>query len=294
MRGQANPNNEPYTNMVPAPLKQAGRPPTTSSILRFINSLPRDTLFFTRDCLRFGIRSAVDQCLSRLVKEEFIVRIARGCFMKFRYGQRLPSAAVIAYAKAAAFNKQLFVHGKNALHILAANPDHPFPTTFATAGATSSFWSLQGRIFVQRRAPRKLVLGESAHALLIRGLWDYRSEALASHLKLFWKDKLGRSGWTDLEESTRFMPDWLARILVFRQKVSAELTTKLKEFVDTLIPPSERRRYEESIAPLEMQQRTIRAEDPSVIVPSPRGACSLSDTCGLSLKCTITEECMAL
>jgi hypothetical protein len=54
----------------------------TKSIRNHINQLDKNEPFTTREFLNYGQRAAVDQTLSRLVKQGFIVRLAPGVFAR--------------------------------------------------------------------------------------------------------------------------------------------------------------------------------------------------------------------
>jgi hypothetical protein len=208
--------------------------PTPERIKNFISSLKLDEVFFTRDCLNFGQRNAVDQCLSRMVRGGDILRLAFGCFMKNRVGAKVPSKDEIAIGKAKAFGRTLYSRGIKALKEFADFQEPKTRTSFATDGDNSSFTSVRGIVHLKRYAPRKLMLKDSVTGLLIRALWEFRSPAFATELWAVLKDFLGRSEKAALWNSCHIMPAWLVDIVKYQKIYEDHLSLEQAAIIASL------------------------------------------------------------
>jgi len=146
---------------------------TINFIRAYINRIPANQVFSTRDCLCYGTRAAVDTALCRLVKKDIIFRLARGVFVRWSVlllKGELPSAEEVAKTKARGFSKELYMHKRDAavqLGLIEAGNEHP---TFATFGRTTSFQYGQKRIRLAHAAPKDIKLGDSFLGLVIRGM----------------------------------------------------------------------------------------------------------------------------
>jgi hypothetical protein len=191
--------------------------PTSGRIRRFINSLDYGVVFYTRDCLNFGSRGAVDQCLFGLVREEYIVRVARGAFMRRKHDTPLPSVQSLAIGKAKAFGRRIYLHARKALLLVlpGVEPCILDDLSYAIDGATSSFDSIVGRINFFSYAPRKLTLEDTIPGLVIRGLWALGKEHCTDDIVRAVVEQLGRREKQILRNSCHIMPAWLAEQLVW-------------------------------------------------------------------------------
>ncbi|HEY9784033.1 MAG TPA: DUF6088 family protein [Candidatus Obscuribacterales bacterium] len=186
-----------------------------SLIRAHIFGLPPDMIFSTRDLLHFGRRSAVDQTLYRLVKSGFIVRVARGLFI--RDGSAILSTAEVAAAKAKAFGRKIISHGLDAAHamgLVANGNSHP---VFSTDGHSTSFQFGCVRIELKQICPRKMLLGESTVGLLIRGMWILGPSGIDAKMLRRTMARLRRSDHDQLMASARYMPAWIWQLFMFRR-----------------------------------------------------------------------------
>ena len=81
---------------------------TSISIRSHIDKLQYGAMFTTRQLLTYGTRKAVDHCIARLLKVEYMQRLARGVFVKLQCGEKpKESPFEVAEFKAAAFGKRI-------------------------------------------------------------------------------------------------------------------------------------------------------------------------------------------
>jgi hypothetical protein len=195
-----------------------GRPDrrTTALVRRHVSSVPFGQMFFTRDCLNYGRRSAVDQALYRLVKREVITRLARGIFVRLTVGTKLPTLAEIAEGKAKAFGRRLHNGAYKIVRKLVGLSVDDEPHIFATDGATSSFEARGERIYLNSYAPRKVMLKDTPHGEVIRALWKVGRYNINDAMVRQAMKQLERTDRDNLRRCCNVMPAWLADVLAFR------------------------------------------------------------------------------
>lgn len=179
----------------------------TTYIRQFVHQLPLEQIFSTRECLNFGSRGAVDQALSRLVRQKEIVRLARGLFVRAQ--EFLPSAIEVCRAKARAFGKEIAIDGQNAASEFKLSERRP--DTFLVSGCSSSFAYFGGRIEMKNASAKKMKMADNPSALAIRALWYAGKELVCSELVMRVLSKLTAAEVAVIRSSRQWMPAWLAQ-----------------------------------------------------------------------------------
>src|SRR5579883_1258749 len=111
-------------NSQPATTPRLKRNTVFRNLCHYINGLPPDTLFTTRDVLHCGLRSSVDTVICRLVRMQLIERHARGVFLRTRGKTKEPTLLDIATVKAKSFFRQIYTTGaQTASQILGKAPN---------------------------------------------------------------------------------------------------------------------------------------------------------------------------
>ncbi len=182
---------------------------------RFINNLPYNRIFVSRDLLSFGKRWQVDQLTHKLVKEEFIVRLARGVFCKVKLGTEPPTVLEIAEAKARAFGKQIVSHGKNALRSLKIRNEDSSPVQvhfFAVNGRTSAFNTVVGRVEFKSTVPAQVQAGNEKPGLLIRALALLGKKGVTPEDLPKARDNFTTKEFNDIVKKNyaKYMPGWMS------------------------------------------------------------------------------------
>lgn len=183
------------------------------NIVAFINRLPPDGWFATRQVLEFGTREAVDQALYRLVKSGYLLRIAWGVFtLRIDQPKALEPLAVAAF-KANVFKKTVAVHGQDIAKKLGLSSYGSEGPTFAVYGVSSSFQSVDQKICLKNFSARKISLGDSPLGQAIRSLWFIGQErcdrrAVKTAMAFLSPDEV-----TEMTTSAHLMPGWLTRLV---------------------------------------------------------------------------------
>jgi hypothetical protein len=179
---------------------------TLAKVYQLIRKTKLGELFTTRHCLSFGSRGAVDQALYCLVKDGYIVRVARGVFMK--KGSPQPTVLAVATIKAKSFGKRIAMHGSDAARALGFPVPANESPVFAVSGRSSSFRFGKIVIKFQGQSLRKLHGGNTLTGKVIRALWHLGKAAVNSEL-------IGQTyhNWgkccLQLKEAAGLLPAWM-------------------------------------------------------------------------------------
>ncbi len=187
---------------------------TSTFIRRHILRLPKGAIFSTRELLNYGRRSAVDQCLYRLVKIGRIIRLAWGLFIKDDIGTTLPSPLTVAKEKARAFGRQILTDAVDAAKLLGMKVSDSTKIRYAVQGHSSSFRYRAITIHFRGICARKMSLGDGPVGLAIRALWqlgplhcDQRAIALATA-------HFNRPQRLQFRQSCHIMPTWMTSLFM--------------------------------------------------------------------------------
>lgn len=210
----------------------------TAKIWHHLNGLEVDEPFTTRDLLTYGSRSAIDNCIFRMVEAGIIHRLARGVFVRMKANGKHAkfSQDEIATIKANSFGRKLHSHPfKKAKEIAVRlglieagekwiNEKEQLKTTYETSGPSSSFMYEGQRIYFKKTTRRKIQLGDSRAGQVVRALW-YNGIDNAYILWNFDKHREAMAGLyggdrDEIRRSSALMPAWLSDILNRENKES--------------------------------------------------------------------------
>lgn len=198
---------------------------TAKSIRRYINMLPADKIFSTREVLQFGSRASVDQSMYRLVFDEKIVRLAYGVFIKKTKGMKIPSIYEIAVAKANAFDKVLFMHGQDAAFELEIEKSPNRKTIFYVPGSASSSFLChiqQHRVHTKATAARRVYAGNTRVGKAIRALWEIGPSKIDAGVLKKASLNLNRDEIRTFRLAAHRVPYWLARFTNYAATLAGE------------------------------------------------------------------------
>lgn len=182
-----------------------------SCVKAYINRLDFEELFTSQALLKFGHRTAVDQCLYILCKSEYIKRVSHGVYLKCdkRGNFRNVTTEEALKIKAEAMGLRIVKH---------VNEDE---VIFLINGKTRSVTINGEKITLKKACNRKLNLGESRAGCLLRQFW-YEGKIEARTIKedpnklaRFWN--LNEVDRDEIRQSAALIPNWL-NIAVNAQK----------------------------------------------------------------------------
>jgi hypothetical protein len=153
----------------------------TEYIERHIRRLPPTQIFTTREVLRYGPRGAVDQALYRMVRIGFIVRLARGVFV--RDASQKPTLYEIVSAKAQAWGKIIVTHAERVLREHEIRTVGPRKQAYAINAHSGTYWTIRGRVYMNGIGTRRMRLCKTKVGQLLYALWHIREgTCLKSHV----------------------------------------------------------------------------------------------------------------
>jgi len=137
-------------------------------IYRHIRGLIPTQIFTTRQLLIYGQRASIDSALSRMVARGFIVRLARGVFVRDISDE--PSMDDIVRAKLQSYQSHVATHAESILHELSIFA-FGNSNTYAKHGSSSSFDTIRGRAYLKNVSGRKMSLCQTLAGRMVYALW---------------------------------------------------------------------------------------------------------------------------
>lgn len=190
---------------------------TVDAIRNRINEIGAGEPFTSSQFSVFGTRAAVDQALSRLVKQGEIARIARGVFVrpkKSRYvGEVMPEPSKVAQAIANAHGETIQVQGAEAARLLGLTTQMPLQAVFHTSGPTRTLKLGNLQLTLKHVAQRKLALAGKPSGLALSALWYLGKGQISPATIETIREKLTPEAFTEFRAETPSMPAWMTDTL---------------------------------------------------------------------------------
>lgn len=186
---------------------------TSSFIRRFINQLAEGQMFTTRDLLCFGSRTSVDQCLRNLLRKEKIERLARGVFMRGDQTTPRPTEVEIAMVKAAAFGKELSIHGDDlaAKFKLPSSPKSDTIKFWVNGSSASEFKIGKTKVILKPASARMIRLVKQAGPALSLAALSHLGKKKVTRTEILMTATFSNHERQQLKESLKEVPQWLSK-----------------------------------------------------------------------------------
>lgn len=183
---------------------------TIEKIRQFLKSQTSDRLFTSRDLLKFGRRSAVDNAVSDLIKQKKIKRVSRGVFSLPE--RRKPiSLLEIATVKAHSFGRKIISDSAAlARKIGHINSESTGDYYFCTDGRSSKFRFGDRIIHFRATSLRKFSLGDSPLGQALRGLCFLGARFVNAGIVQFALSGINEELLKELPGQSALLPSWLA------------------------------------------------------------------------------------
>ena len=190
---------------------------TAEAIRTQIENIPIGEPFTSTKFSLLGPRAALDQTLSRLVKQGQIVRIARGVFVQPKeskyVGQVMPEPAKVAQAIASAHGETIQVHGAEAARLLGLTTQMPLQSVFYTSGPGRKMKIGNLQLVFKHAPPRKLALAGQPSGLALAALWYLGEAQVTPRVIETIREKLSPEAFQQLKAEAHSMPGWMADTL---------------------------------------------------------------------------------
>jgi hypothetical protein len=190
---------------------------TVETIRNRINEIGLGEPFTSSQFNALGTRAAVDQTLSRLVKQGEIARISRGVFVRpktSRYvGEVMPEPSKVAQAIANAHGETIQVQGAEAARLLGLTTQMPLQAVFYTSGPNRALKLGNLQLTLKHVAQRKLALAGKPSGLALSALWYLGKEQVSPGTIKTIREKLTPEAFEEFRAETSSMPAWMADTL---------------------------------------------------------------------------------
>lgn len=187
-----------------------------------IESIPLGEPFTTKAFLSYGARAAIDQALSRLVKQGKIKRITRGVFIRPKenrfVGEIAPEPYKIAKAIAQKNNFMIQMHGAEAIRKFGLSTQVPMQPIFYTNGPSKQLHLGKLKITLKHTTPRKFALANRPAGMALSALWYLGKNEVTLHTIESIRKKLPVEEFKALKEAIPSMPAWMANVIYRYEK----------------------------------------------------------------------------
>jgi hypothetical protein len=183
------------------------------SIVAAAQALPEGGLLSPKEFLHLASRAAVDQALTRLTREEKLLRVGRGVYalpVQGRFGTRPPSAHTVVDAIAAASGEVVVPSGATEANALGLTTQVPVRQVFLTSGPSRTLRLGQQSLEFKHGAPWQLLMGKRPAGMAIRALGWLGQDQAASALQTL-HSSLPATEWDAMRAVRAAMPSWMAR-----------------------------------------------------------------------------------
>lgn len=191
---------------------------TMTRIREEIANIPEGEPVASSIFLRAGTRAAVDQALSRLVRDGSLTRVARGLYARRKQnrfvGDVPPEPFRIAEAVAKASGTVIEWHGAEAARLFGLTTQVPAAPIFLTNGSSRKVRAGKLVVELRRTAPRKLYFAGRPAGQALCALWYLGRDGVTPKVIKTLRRLLPPKEYEALSGATQVMPSWMAEAFV--------------------------------------------------------------------------------
>ena len=183
------------------------------SILSAAQTLPEGGLLSPKEFLHLASRAAIDQTLTRLVKEGQLLRVGRGVYalpIQSRFGVRPPDTQSVVKAMESASGEVIVASGAAEANALGLTTQVPVREVFLTSGRSRTLQLGNRSVELQHASRWLLALGKRPAGRAIRALSWLGPEHGSTALKTL-HAQLPTEEWSAMYCARSMLPSWMAR-----------------------------------------------------------------------------------
>lgn len=188
-----------------------------ASVRQLIQKTSAGKVFTPADFLHLGSRAAVDQALSRLVRQGAIRRLRRGFYDKPReheiFGILLPDTTEIAQAVAEKSQLRLQPSGAYAANLLGLSEQVPLKLTFLTDGASRTVTVGKQTVMLKHTTPKNMATAGRISGLLIQALRHMKQTQMDLKAISKLRQTLSDADKLILRQDAHLAPAWIGKIM---------------------------------------------------------------------------------
>lgn len=182
------------------------------NILAIASKLFEGEIISPKDFLHLGSRMAIDQTLSRLVKQDELIRVGRGMYVlpvTGHFGTHPPAVEKTVQSLALKTGETIVSHGAAAANVLGLTTQVPIRQIFLTGGANRKFYFNSLTVELKHVPHWQLLCENMPAGMAIRALaWMGKSHIEKSLEKLY--KNLPQEEWRKLYSVRSSLPSWMA------------------------------------------------------------------------------------
>lgn len=172
-------------------------------------------LYVVSDFADLNNDALVTRVLSRLEKEDFLIRLSQGIYLypnRNQYGTHKPSIDVIAKAIAEKDKARIIPSGLTALNILGLSTQVPMNAIYLTNGTPRTVTVGNRKIVFKKSAPRNFAYQSELFSLVVSAMKEISEENINDDVILKIKRILEKEDNQDLiRQDFRIAPQWIRK-----------------------------------------------------------------------------------
>jgi hypothetical protein len=194
---------------------------TSELIRQRISEIPVGEPFTPAQMLVCGTRAAVDQTLSRLVKEEIIKRVARGIFVRPKINPYVGpvNPPLMKIIEAISNGAIIQVHGAEAARRMELSTQVPMSRVFVTSGPSRTIRIGMNEVELRHIAARKVLLAGRPAGIALTAMWYLGKNEVTHRFVGNIRRKLGEEEFEALKSVLGSMPAWMRSAMLENEKM---------------------------------------------------------------------------
>jgi len=174
-------------------------------------------LYVVSDFADLNNDALVTRVLSRLEKENFLIRLSQGIYLypsRNRYGVHKPSIDVIAKAIAEKDKARIIPSGLTALNILGLSTQVPMNAVYLTNGTPRTITVGNRKIIFKKGVPRNFSYQSELFSLAVSAMKEIGEENVDNNVIVKIKEILAKEQNKEiLKQDFRIAPQWIRKKL---------------------------------------------------------------------------------
>jgi len=187
-------------------------------ILAHIQAKNKGSLFFTSNFIGMGSNDAIRQGLSRLVKQNVLVRLGKGIYLypenDTELGILYPSTEEIAEAIAKQEKAKIIPTGSQAIYKLGLSTQIPLKAVYLTNGVRRKIKVGRRTITFKITTPKKLATKGKFSSVIIQALQELGKENIDEIVLKKIKTELDKEDPSILKEDLKLTSAWIAELIM--------------------------------------------------------------------------------
>jgi hypothetical protein len=196
-------------------------------ISKKLQEFPLGTPFTSKDLIGLGNEANIRKILERLVKQEKIMRVARGIYTRPKMNRYVgtipPSLETVLETLTASTGEVFQVQGAEAAHQLGLSTQVPVKPIFLTNGRSRMFSIGNIGVQLRRVSPKKLILAGTPAGIAISALWYLTKEEISFRTIEKIEHVLSSEEFQKLLAVKASLPSWVTTLITnYQQQMKTE------------------------------------------------------------------------